>query len=150
MWKDLSIYINSTCKINNGNNNQNKCNDDNNIPCKVVEIAIGKFFEVSDNLSSFDNINFVSTDIDPGRKDVVFDDITNPNMDIYKNTKIIYSIRPPQELQSYIEEIVNKIGAILIIKPFFNEDLAIELDMDLINYKKAVFYQSMNTKNLYL
>ena len=127
MWNDLGEYI-----VNN-------CNH------KVVEIAIGKFFTVADYLKSSDSniIDFTATDINPANSNIIFDDITNPNMGIYEDADIIYSIRPPQELQPYIEDIVSKTGATLIIKPLFNEYLNLKLDMKLVNYKKAVFYQSI-------
>lgn len=131
MWEDLGEFIVKQCQ-----------DEKNNLDsCKVVEIAIGKFFTVSDYLSNQENIEFISTDIDPDNKNVIFDDISDPNIDIYKNAKIIYSIRPPQELQPYIENIVTKIGSKLIIKPLFNEDLMIDSNIDLFNYKKAIFYQ---------
>lgn len=143
MWTDLGEFIANQCidqfKI------QGKIP---NPQCKVVEIAIGKFFEVSDYLSSCDNIDFISTDIRPGRDDVVFDDITNPNMDLYDNAKIIYSIRPPQELQPYIGNIAKEIGAKLIIKPLFNEDLTVNFNMNIVNYKKAFFYQGHFIKKI--
>lgn len=131
MWNDLGEFIIETCKDDKNNLNS----------CKIVEIAIGKFSRVYDYLSNHENIGLISTDIDPDNENIIFDDIINPNLDIYKNAKIIYSIRPPQELQSYIENIANKVGAILIIKPLFNEDITINSKMKLINYKKAVFYQ---------
>ena len=130
MWNDLGEYI------------SNNCNH------KVVEIAIGKFFAVSDYLTNLDNsisksIDFTATDIDPANSNIILDDITNPNMNIYDGADVIYSIRPPQELQPYIEDIANKTGATLIIKPLFNEDLNLKISMKLVNYKKAVFYQSI-------
>jgi len=127
MWNDLGEYIANICDY------------------KVVEIAIGKFFSVADYLKNHDSniMDFIAVDINPASSDIIFDDITNPNMGIYEGSDLIYSIRPPQELQPYIADIVAKTGATLIIKPFFNEDLNLNLPMKLINYKKAVFYQSI-------
>lgn len=153
MWEDLGKYISNYC--NNNNNNLDDKILDNAISktdyftCKVVEIAIGKFFSVANYFNNDNNncdsksIDFTATDINPANSDIVFDDVTKPNMEIYDNSDIIYSIRPPQELQPYIADIVSKTGAILIIKPLFNEDLNLNLPMKLVNYKKAVFYQSM-------
>jgi len=127
MWEDLGEYIANLCDY------------------KVVEIAIGKFFSVADYLKSYDlnSIDFTAIDIDPTNSNIIFDDITNPNMSIYEDADVIYSIRPPQELQPYIDDIASKTGATLIIKPLFNEDLNLNLAMKLVNYKKAVFYQSI-------
>ncbi|RBQ22488.1 hypothetical protein ALNOE001_19140 [Candidatus Methanobinarius endosymbioticus] len=145
MWNDLGEFIVNQCVEQTPINKQIKIeknqNKISNSSCKIVEIAIGKFFQVSDYLSNFDSIELISTDINPGREDVIFDDITSPNMDIYENAKIIYSIRPPQELQLFIEDIIKNVGAKLIVKPLFNEDLTFNCKMNLKNYKKASFYQ---------
>lgn len=134
MWDDLGEFIVKKCQNNKIDSNS----------CKVVEIGIGKFSGVSDYLANHENIEFISTDINPDNEDIIFDDIANPNLDIYKNARIIYSIRPPKEIQKYIDNIAKKIGTILIIKPLFNEDIAINSNMKLVNYKKAVFYQRNN------
>jgi len=150
MWNDLGEYIANLCDYKNDGdisdfNNHNSSYDNYNSPCNVVEIAIGKFFSVADYLKNYDSniICFTAIDIAPANFDIIFDDITNPDMSIYEGVDIIYSIRPPQELQPYIGDIVNKVGATLIIKPFFNEDLNIDIKMKLVNYKEAIFYQSI-------
>ncbi|MCL2687265.1 MAG: hypothetical protein FWE58_01855 [Methanobrevibacter sp.] len=146
MWNDLGEYIANHCDYKNKDNIDGFNNKSNvyNAPCKVVEIAIGKFFSVADYLTNNPLVeDFSATDINPNDSNILFDDITNPNMDIYECANIIYSIRPPQELQPYIANIANKTGATLIIKPFFNEDLNANIKMKLVNYKKATFYQSI-------
>ncbi|MDR1820129.1 MAG: hypothetical protein LBR15_07810 [Methanobrevibacter sp.] len=127
MWEDLGKYI-------------KKYLEDKENEGEVVEIAIGNFFKVADYLKSND-IEVTMTDIDPKRESIVKDNIINPKLELYKDAKIIYSIRPPYELQPYIEEIAKNSKALLIIKPLFNEDLNIKSSMDLKNYKKAIFYQ---------
>ena len=129
MWNDLGEYIANLCDKNPKN------------PSKVVEIAIGKFFNVSNYLKKCENIDLIRTDISPAKDTIIKDDITNPNLNLYKNTQIIYSIRPPSEIQPYLSNLSDKTKAILIIKPFFNEDLNTGKKMKLINYKKAIFYQ---------
>ncbi|MCL2115993.1 MAG: hypothetical protein FWH29_07215 [Methanobrevibacter sp.] len=129
MWNDLGEYI-----ANLGDSNSEN-------PSKVVEIAIGKFFYVSNYLKKCENIDLFKTDISPANSEIIKDDVTNPNLNLYKNTRVIYSIRPPSELQPYLGNLADKTRAILIIKPFFNEDLNIGKKMKLVNYKKAIFYQ---------
>lgn len=144
--KDFNSEFNIQSEnFNVSNNKKNKCS------CKIVEIGIGKFFGVSEYIikkSDSNNINFFATDIHPANENILFDDIKNPNMDIYSDADLIYSIRPPQELQPYIGNIVDKIHANLIIKPLFNEDLNLGLNMKLVNYKKAAFYQNNVIKNI--
>ena len=62
-------------------------------------------------------------------------------MKIYENVDIIYSVRPPYEIQPHLYDLSKKINSILIIKPLFNEDLNIKADdIELKNYNKASFY----------
>lgn len=160
MWNDLGEYIVTQCnsniinRISDSSNSiidissaacSNSITNNENSAFKVVEIAIGKFFQVADYLKNYNSnvINFTATDINPANSDIIFDDITEPNMEIYDGADLIYSIRPPQELQPYIADIISKTRASLIIKPLFNEDLNLKLPMQLVNFKKAIFYQSI-------
>ena len=81
------------------------------------------------------------TDIDPANENIIKDDVFNPNMSIYKDADILFSIRPPAELQEEIMKIRDNVDATLIIKPLFNEDLNMKTKkMKLKNYNRASFY----------
>ncbi|MBQ8017653.1 MAG: hypothetical protein IJ258_06055 [Methanobrevibacter sp.] len=126
MWNDFAEYILSAVKDN---------------PVKIAEVGVGKFDKIANELSEHDNITLIKTDILPKDSSVIKDDITNPNMELYEDTDIIYSIRPPSELQPYIAELALKINSQLIIKPLTNEDLNTgRVKMKLKNFKKASFY----------
>ena len=126
MWNDFRDYILSEI--------QDK-------PTKIAEVGVGKFSAIADELSKKENITLIKTDIMPADDTVVKDDITNPNLDLYKDTYIIYSIRPPSELQPYIVKLAQTVDAQLIIKPLTNEDLNTgRVKMKLKNFKKASFY----------
>lgn len=108
---------------------------------KIAEIGVGAFSQISDLLNEKDNITLIKTDIAPKDPTTVKDDITNPDMELYGGVDIIYSIRPPSELQPYLVELAQKIGSQLIIKPLTNEDLNTgRVKMKLKNFKKASFY----------
>ncbi len=108
---------------------------------RIAEIAVGKFDRIAEYLSAKDNITVIKTDISPKDETVIADDITNPNMDLYRDMDMIYSIRPPSELQPYLVNLALEIGCQLIIKPLTNEDLNTgKVKMKLKNYKKASFY----------
>ncbi len=126
MWNDFANFI---------------LNEVDDKEYKIVEVGVGKFLEISEILSSKENITLIRTDINPKDSTVIKDDITKPNMKIYENTDLIYSIRPPSELQPYLIKLANKINAQLIIKPLTNEDLNTgKVKMKLKNFKKASFY----------
>jgi uncharacterized UPF0146 family protein len=81
------------------------------------------------------------TDIKPCYGDVLQDDITHPDLKIYKNAKLIYSIRPPEELHPHLMKLAEKVGADLIIKPLSTDSINTSKNMKLINHKRAIFYK---------
>ena len=126
MWQDFEEYILSEA-------GENKV--------KIAEIGVGKFDKVANNLSKKENITIIKTDITPKDDTVIKDDITNPNLELYKDVDMIYSIRPPSELQPHLVNLALKIDSQLIIKPLTNEDLNTgRVKMKLKNFKKASFY----------
>ena len=126
MWQDFEEYILGEA-------------DGKNV--KIAEIGVGKFDRIANSLNERENITIIKTDISPKDATVIRDDITNPNIDIYKDVDIIYSIRPPSELQPHLVRLAQKIDSQLIIKPLTNEDLNTgRAKMKLKNFKKASFY----------
>ena len=132
MWNDLEEYL-LKLAIENSEKTGKKT--------KMVEIGVGKFQTISKNLSKNEKIDLIMTDIDPANEDIVKDDVFNPDMSIYEDADILFSIRPPGELQEAIMKIRDQVNATLIIKPLFNEDLNIKNQkMKLKNYNRASFY----------
>lgn len=126
MWQDFGEYILSEAGTGR---------------VKIAEVAVGKFDMISKMLEEKENITLIRTDISPKDSTVIKDDITNPNLEIYEGTDIIYSIRPPSELQPHIVKLAEKVDAQLIIKPLTNEDLNTgRVKMKLKNFKRASFY----------
>ena len=132
MWNDLEEYI-LKLAIENSEKTGKKT--------KIIEIGAGKFQTISKNLSENENINILMTDIDPANENIIKDDVFNPDISIYEGADILFSIRPPAELQEAIMKIRDKVNATLIIKPLFNEDLNMKTKkMKLKNYNRASFY----------
>jgi uncharacterized UPF0146 family protein len=126
MWNDFAQYI------------MNEVGDE---PVTIAEIAVGKFDRIADELSRKDNITIIKTDISPKDSTVIKDDITNPNLKLYENVDLIYSIRPPSELQPHLVKLACEIDSQLIIKPLTNEDLNTgRVKMKLKNFNRASFY----------
>ena len=102
---------------------------------KVVEIGIGNNKVVFDELKKL-GVEVIATDI---RKiDLAYvDDVCDPDMSIYKDAKLIYSIRPPYEMQICMIRLAKRIGCDVIIVPLKNEVIA---GGKLVNYKSARFY----------
>ena len=126
MWDDFAEYILSQTE---------------NRDMKIAEIGVGKFDGIADMLNEKQNITLIKTDIAPKDATVIRDDITNPNLELYNDVELIYSIRPPSELQPHLVRLAQKIDAQLIIKPLTNEDLNTgRVKMKLKNFRKASFY----------
>lgn len=105
---------------------------------QIVEIGIGADFRVFKELKR-QNVDIRAVDISPSSGDVTRDDVLNPDMDIYRGSGLIYSIRPPLELLPYIEKIAQKAGADLIIRPLSTDN--VPANGKLQNYKSAIFYK---------
>ena len=126
MWNDFAEYILS------------EVGDEN---VKIAEVAVGKFDRIANCLASRDNITLIKTDIAPKDASVIRDDVTNPNLNLYQDVDIIYSIRPPSELQPHLVNLACEIKSQLIIKPLTNEDINTgRVKMKLKNFKRASFY----------
>ena len=124
MWEDFAQYI-----INNYVDAD-----------KIVEVGVGKFHKVSSILQENLKATIVLTDIKPSSSKIVQDDICNPDLKIYKGSSLIYSIRPQPELQPYIIDVAENVGADLLIKPFSTEFVSSN-KMKLSNYRKTSFYK---------
>jgi uncharacterized UPF0146 family protein len=107
-----------------------------NVP--IVEVGIGSNFEVSKELKKHGH-DVRSIDINPSLEEVIKDDILNPDLEIYKDCGLIYSIRPPPELVSYIAAVAKVVGADLIIRPLSTDDAPKKGELK--NYKSAIFYK---------
>lgn len=126
MWESFKEFILTQCSKK---------------PTRIAEVGVGRYFDVYDFLKEQENIQIIKTDIDPKDEDTIKDDVANPDLKIYENVDIIYSVRPPYEIQPHLYDLSKKINSILIIKPLFNEDLNIKADdIELKNYNKASFY----------
>ena len=125
MWKDFSEFIITHYKN----------------ASYIVEVGVGGFPLVALTLQEHLNMDIIMTDIKPSHENVIVDDITKPNLNIYSGASLIYSIRPPEELQEHIKRVAEIVGADLIIKTLSTEFIKPDKCMKLINYKKAIFYK---------
>ena len=116
----------------------------NNYGIKVVEIGVGSRPQVA--LLLKDRLDVIVTDIhEQEYSGLRFfrDDVFTPDIRIYENASLIYSIRPPIDMQEAIAEIAKQVGADMLIRPFSNEKADLERisrSCELVNYKKARFY----------
>lgn len=113
---------------------------------KIIEIGVGYYFNIAKSLNNHENLNLIVIDanndaVEKAKKEglnAFVDDIFNPKLDIYKDADLIYSIRPPRDLQPFILNICKKYGISLLIKPLYGETPI--NDLKLINYKGNALY----------
>ena len=111
---------------------------------KVVEIGIGLHYNVAIKLSKYFKVivtDIIDIDqIDERMRGIyVKDDISNPHLPIYTGASLVYSIRPPIEIQTDILNLANKIRSDLLIKPLGSE-VANDIRLKLKNFGRASFY----------
>ena len=109
---------------------------------KVVEAASGNFFKVAEELQNR-GLDVLCVDIrdikHPATIKFVKDDLFAPNLEIYKNSSLIYSLRPPQELFNPILLLSRKVKADCLIRPIPGD---IPEGCRLLNHKGDFFFLS--------
>ncbi|MHA1722827.1 MAG: UPF0146 family protein [Candidatus Baldrarchaeia archaeon] len=120
-------------------------------PKKIIEVGVGKLPKIALKLAKkFPEAEIIVTDIDPQiiqqieqqypQIKTIKDDITKPNIKLYQNTDLIYSIRPPPELTPYLLKLAKKVGASLMIRPLSSETHEIQSTLEkakIIRFKQA-------------
>jgi uncharacterized UPF0146 family protein len=111
---------------------------------KVVEIGVGLHYNVAIKLSEYVKV-IVSDIIDINQIDqkirsiYVKDDISDPRLSVYMGASLIYSIRPPIEIQMDILNLADKVGSDTLIRPLGSEVVK-DLRLKLKNFGRAAFY----------
>jgi len=110
---------------------------------RVVEIGVGHVLEVALHLASLGR-DVLITDREErylGGVHIEKDDIFMPRLDLYQGASLIYSIRPPLELQLAMGILASRLGTDILIRPL-NDEVA-ELpgfSRRLVNAGEARFY----------
>ncbi|MGB5100796.1 MAG: UPF0146 family protein [Methanothrix sp.] len=90
---------------------------------RVVEVGVGHFPEVALGLQAR-GLDVVLTDKEErllGSLRVEKDDIFSPRLELYRGASLIYSIRPPLELQLAMGLLAAKLGADVLVRPLMDE-----------------------------
>ncbi len=114
----------------------------NNYRGKVVEIGIGEYGEVASALSRNEDIEFIAVD-KKNREYTDFefyvDDLSSPDIEIYRGAELLYSIRPPMDILESIIDLKKQIGCDLLIVPL-HDDIPSQ-SYELINHEGEVIYK---------
>jgi uncharacterized protein len=109
---------------------------------KIIEVGTGFAPEVALILSQ--HLEVVATDIEKRivkGLSIVGDNIFAPRKEIYLGASLLYSIRPPQEVQIAIGRLAKEIGADVLIRPLEDEIADLPgFSRRLVNLGDARFY----------
>ena len=118
---------------------------------KIVEVGVGRFCAVAAEIKRLlPNTEVIVTDSDitaineakrkhPSLK-VVKDDVEKPNIELYRNADVIYSIRAPPELWPKMVNLSELIHSDLIIRPLPTETPVTIHGFRLVNFGRTRFY----------
>lgn len=92
---------------------------------RVVEVGAGYIVSVALHLRSFfPNIDLIITDREKRTVQglvVEEDDIFYPRPELYQGASLLYSLRPPLEMQLAMGELAARIGAEVLVRPLGDE-----------------------------
>jgi uncharacterized protein len=110
---------------------------------RVIEVGVGYAAEVALGLKAR-GLDVVLTDKEErllGGLRVEKDDIFSPRLELYREASLIYSIRPPLEMQLATGLLAAKIGADVLIRPLMDEVAEVPgFARRLVNCGEARFY----------
>lgn len=109
---------------------------------KVVEIGVGRMSDVAIRLNqSLEVVVTDKSDFCPAGLKAVADDIFAPREELYAGATLLYSIRPPLEMQMAMGDLAQEIAADIIIRPLENEIANLPgFGRTLMNSGEARFY----------
>jgi hypothetical protein len=110
---------------------------------RVVEVGAGYFADVAQGLQ-VRGLDVVLTDKEErllGGLRVEKDDIFSPRQELYRGASLLYSIRPPLEMQLAMGQLASLIGADVLVRPLMDEVAQLPgFARRLVNSGEARFY----------
>lgn len=94
----------------------------------VIEVGIGETTATAERLDEEPALTVVTTDVAPRAVDgprFVQDDVTEPDIDVYRDATLVYALRPPPELHRPIAAVADRVDADAIVVPFGNDSVAV-------------------------
>jgi len=110
---------------------------------KVVEVGVGYYSEVA-RLLAAQGLQVTLTDREErliACLKVEKDDIFSPQLELYRGAGLIYSIRPPLEMQLAMGVVAAEVEADVLIRPLMEEVARLPgFSRRLVNWGRASFY----------
>jgi uncharacterized protein len=114
-----------------------------NYPGRVVEVGAGHVADVALSLVAR-GMEVALTDKEErplGGLRILKDDIFSPRQELYRRASLLYSIRPPLEMQIAMGSLAAEIGADVLVRPLMDEVAELPgFSRRLVNRGEARFY----------
>ncbi|MDZ7687278.1 MAG: UPF0146 family protein [Halobacteriales archaeon] len=110
---------------------------------RLVEVGVGRCDKTARALSE---AGFVVTATDVSNVDTgesvgfVRDDVTSPDISIYEDASLVYSLRPPYEIHADIDAVARSVGADTLLVPLADEGAPPESGFELVNREGHSFF----------
>ncbi len=112
-----------------------------NYPGRVIEVGAGHVADVASRLKALDLVATDREDRIIGEISVLADDIFSPRKEIYRGASLLYSLRPPLEVQIAMGDLAREIGADVLVRPLGDEVADLRgFSRRLVNVGDARFY----------
>ncbi len=98
--------------------------DEYDMGARLVEVGVGRRDRTARELDA-EGYDVTATDIrdvyDAVPVDFVRDDITSPDISVYEDAALIYSVRPPYEIHVALRDVAESVDADLLVAPLADE-----------------------------
>ncbi len=116
----------------------------------IVEVGCGRFSAIAVALQPFFKVtatDLLEIDAVDSRLAPIYvkDDVTCPVLHVYRGASLIFSFRPPLEIQSSILALSERIGADVLIKPFGSEIIE-DVRLSLQSFRGVPLYLFRNER----
>jgi uncharacterized UPF0146 family protein len=124
----------------------------NNYSKMIVEVGCGRFSAVAVALRPFFTVratDLLEIDAVDRRLAPIYvkDDVTCPALHVYQGASLIFSSRPPLEIQPNILALSERIGADVLIKPFGSEIIE-DVRLSLRGFRGLPLYLFRNARQI--
>lgn len=117
---------------------------------RLVEVGVGFYSQVALLLAAR-GMDVILTDREErmlGKLVVEKDDIFSPRVERYREASLIYSIRPPLEMQLAMGVVAAEVGADVLVRPLMDEVAWLPgFSRRLVNWGEARFYLFLRSKS---
>lgn len=98
--------------------------DEYEVGARLVEVGVGRRDQTARELDA-EGYEVLATDVrdvgDSVSVDFVRDDVTSPDLSVYEDSALVYSVRPPYEIHAPLRDVAERVDAGLLVAPLADE-----------------------------